>query len=90
MPIDLRAVSAKILDVNVAEIIDYETPEQTEEWHWIEANASYAHRRNGHLGVWEFIINTANEFPDIPASLEPFFELAEKHDVAYILFHQGT
>lgn len=70
---------------------DYDTPDSVPEWKWLEENASYAHVRNGDAGgVWEFILNVARDFKDIPVKLQPAFSEAKAKDLAYVVFHQGT
>ena len=70
---------------------DYDVPEDVPEWAWVEKNASYSHRGNGvEGGVWEFIINLANDLQDIPERLVSVIADARKDEVRYILIHQGT
>ena len=35
-----------IADINVAEYVEYDTPDQTPVWAWIEDNATYTHRKS--------------------------------------------
>jgi hypothetical protein len=69
---------------------DYEVPDDVPEWLWIQANASYFHRDNGEDGVFEFILNLARSFEEVPAKLEPLLEVARAQGIGYLLFHQGT
>lgn len=69
---------------------DYETPHQVPEWHWIRANASYGHRDNGVDGVWEFVINVARTYDDLPERLAPAIHAAREAGAGYLLVHQGT
>ena len=78
--------------VNMAHVLgsDYDTPDQVSEWNWVEANASFAHRGNRQdQGVFEFILNLALTFDDVPASLQPVLESARSSGYAYLLVHQG-
>lgn len=69
---------------------DYDTPDTVSEWAWVETHASYQHRANGKDGIWEFVVNLARHFDDIPDTLRPVFEKATQSGVAYLVFHQGT
>ena len=68
----------------------YETPDQVPEWAWIQANASYSHRDNAVDGVWEFVINLARTFDDLPERLAPAIHAACGAGASYLLVHQGT
>jgi hypothetical protein len=68
----------------------YETPDQVPEWAWIQANASYSHRDNALDGVWEFVINLARTFDDLPERLAPAIHAARGAGASYLLVHQGT
>lgn len=83
----------EILDVCIPDFIeDYDTPETTDEWPWIERNACYSHRENGKgCGVWEFVLNMSSyDCNSMPQSLRPIFDDANSKHCQYILFHQGT
>lgn len=69
---------------------DYETPHQVPEWHWIRANASYGHRDNGVDGIWEFVVNLARTYDDLPDRLAPAVRAARESGASYLLVHQGT
>lgn len=69
---------------------DYDTPDTVPEWAWIEANASFQHRENGKHGIWEFVVNLARHFDDVPEKLRTVLESAKRCGVAYLVFHQGT
>jgi hypothetical protein len=80
-----------ILDVNMSDIIgDYDVPEDSEEWSWVEDNASFKHRDNGDSGIWDFMLNIAMEHTDIPQQLVPVINNAISKGYTYILFNQGT
>jgi len=68
---------------------DYEDTETVPEWAWVEQNASYAHTRNG-VDAWEFVLNLAIEFDDIPEKLLPVIQDARKQNLAYLIIHQGN
>lgn len=69
---------------------EYGVPEPVAEWKWVEAHASYQHVGNGtSQGVWEFVLNLANELTDVPAALVPTIEWARNSGIHYLLFHQG-
>lgn len=60
-------------------------------WTWIEDNASFSHRDNGEAsGVWEFVLNQALDFNDVPAELVRVIAQARERDLAYLVFHQDT
>lgn len=87
--------SATVLDVCIPEIIDYDSPEDTIEWKWLESRGQYPHRDNNTLGIWEFFINlhflAEDGIPeDTPKTLVPILEYAKEHGFSYILAHQGT
>lgn len=70
---------------------DYDAPEFIHEWQWVERNASFSHRDNGQPGgVWEFVLNMANSFNDIPEKLLPVLSEAKAKGLGYVVFHQGT
>ncbi|KAF7962629.1 hypothetical protein AWV80_19415 [Cupriavidus sp. UYMU48A] len=50
---------------------DYDTPDEVPEWAWVEANASYVHRRNASDGIWEFMLNLSCTFEGDPGRLAP-------------------
>ncbi|MDT8992828.1 hypothetical protein RQP54_18285 [Curvibacter sp. APW13] len=78
-------------DVMMQDIVgDYDTPDTVPEWAWVEAHASYRHRHNGEDGIWEFIVNLARHFDDVPEKLRPVIQSARKSGAAYLVFHQGT
>lgn len=89
----LQALSAgqPMLDVMMQDLIgDYDTPDGVE-WKWVESNASYVHRENGQRdGIWEFVLNLARTFDDVPAKLVETIENARAAGFGYVLFHQGT
>lgn len=85
------ATKLEILDVMLQDVIgEYEHPDDVPEWSWIEEKACYSHRRNGQDGIWEFVVNLSYGINDIPGKLKPVIAAANKADVRYILFHQGT
>ncbi len=88
---NLRIDSAAIGHIMMQDVAgDYDAPETVPEWQWVERNASYDCRGNGFDGVWEFILNLAKTFEDIPEKLAPVIEKARQSNLAYLIFHQGT
>ena len=87
-----EATKSEILDVCIPDVIaEYDVPEDTIEWPWIEKNACYSHRKNGENGIWEFVLNLSHyDSASLPASLIPVINEAKKQVCTYILFHQGT
>lgn len=79
-----------IYEIDMTDIFSYDNPSEIPEWSWLETHASYKHTGNGHAGIWEFMLNMANEFVDIPAKLEKYISEAKRKKIAYVLFHQGT
>lgn len=79
-----------IYEIDMTDIFSYDTPDEVSEWSWLETHASYKHTGNGHAGIWEFMLNMANDFVDIPDSLEKYISEAKRKKIAYVLFHQGT
>jgi hypothetical protein len=79
-----------IYAIDMTDIFCYDTPDEVSEWSWLETHASYKHTGNGHAGIWEFMLNMANEFIDVPARLEKYITEAKQKNIAYLLFHQGT
>lgn len=69
---------------------DYEVPENVTEWQWVEANASYAHVKNGQDGIWEFFLNLSLSWDDIPEKLREVIEVAREQNCAFLIIHQGT
>lgn len=82
------ALTKEVMMQNV--VGDYDDPSTVAEWTWVQGVASYAHVENGHGGVWEFVLNLANTFEDVPVRLAPVIEEARHAGVSYLLFHQGT
>jgi len=86
-----------ILEVNLVDVLnEYELPDDTPEWQWVEKNGSFAHKGNGtEGGVWEFMVQVENIMTSdvrrasIPAPLKPFFDEAVTQKAVWILFHQG-
>ncbi|MCB2384215.1 hypothetical protein KV201_18825 [Shewanella sp. SR1] len=90
-----------IADINVAEYVEYDTPDQTPVWAWIEDNATYTHRKNhdaDNCGIWEFVVNTCCitdedcdvSIEDVPQEIRGAVREAIDNGAAYILFHRGT
>lgn len=90
-----------IADINVAEYVEYDTPEQTPVWAWIEEIATYGHLKNhdaDNFGIWEFVVNTSCitdedsdvSIEDAPKEIQGAVREAIDNGAAYILFHQGT
>lgn len=86
-----------VFEVQMTELVgEYDSPDNTPEWEWIEANASYSNSSNGSDGVWEFILNVANfdeEYngcEDAPEAIQHLIKNAIENDYSYILIHQGT
>lgn len=85
------ACAEEILEVQMQDFVgDYDTPETIPEWLWVAQNASFAHVRNGHDGVWEFVLNMTRTFEDVPQSLQALLSDASDKGISYIIFHQGT
>lgn len=83
--------NAVVQHIQMQDIVgDYDTPDTVPEWSWVEAHASYQHRENGIYGIWEFVVNLARHFDDIPEKLRSVFQRAHLSGVAYLVFHQGT
>ena len=85
------ACQAEITHVMMQDVVgDYDTPDEIPEWKWVEDNASFAHVNNGEHGVWEFVLNLARGFTDVPDRLKPILQRASADGMAYVIFHQGT
>lgn len=85
------ATKEEITSVMMQDLIgDYDVPEEVPEWIWIEENASFAHSRNGQDGIWEFVLNLANSWADIPEKLVPVISAARADNAGYLIIHQGT
>lgn len=80
------------VSLNLQSVIgEYERPENQSTWRWVERNASFRHQQNGiGAGVWEFVLNLALTFEDIPAQLKPYIDHARSKGFAYLMCHQGT
>lgn len=87
-----------VLEVNLNEHFDYDTPEALPEWQWIQEHARFAHCGNGDEdGVWEFMIylsfhvgpEASESKKNIPDRLRPFFAQAEACGAVWILFYQA-
>lgn len=78
--------------VDVNHVVEgYDGPRASAVWTWIEDNASFSHRDNGEAsGVWEFVLNLALDFNDVPAELVRVIAQARERDLAYLVFHQDT
>lgn len=80
-----------MLNVNLPEMLpNLGSATDKPEWKWIEKRSSYNCTSNGFYGVWEFVVNVNSKDKNIPESLVPFFDQAEKEGAKYILFHQGN
>lgn len=53
-------------------------------------NAEFQHRENGLYDVWEFALNLARHFDDVPAKLQSAVDDAKRDGVANVVFHHGT
>jgi len=85
------ATKAEIGHVSMTDIVgDYDTPDQVPEWRWVEEHSSFSHKDNGQAGVWEFVLNLALDFQDIPAKLLPVIRRARADNLAYLMVHQNT
>ena len=69
---------------------DYDLPDTVVEWKWVADNASYHHRHNGQLGVYEFMLNLSRTFDDVPERLQAVLASSKQAGIAYLLVHQGT
>jgi hypothetical protein len=69
---------------------DYYRPESCPEWEWVQEQASFSHKDNGRDGIWEFVLNMAKTFKDIPPKLQPVLAEAKQKHLAYLIVHQGT
>lgn len=85
------AVRQEVLHVDMRDVVgEYESPDEVQEWTWVEENASFSHRQNGQCGVWEFVLNLGNTFDSIPEKLKVLIARARAGGIAYLVFHQGT
>lgn len=87
------ASQLKAIEVNMQDLLGtYETPDEHEEWAWVESIAVFKHVSNGvEAGVWEFWVHVENAVhgdKEIPALLLPYFEKAQQESVAWVLFYQ--
>jgi hypothetical protein len=83
--------SALVREINMADLFEYEIPDQLPEWTWLEKNASFLHKDNGKsAGVWEMMLNLSKSLEDIPESLRFDIEQARREGVQFLWFHQGT
>lgn len=81
----------EIGSINLQDVVgDYAVPSDIAEWAWVEANAAFAHTNNGTDGVWEFVLNMARDFSDIPSRLVPAITEARAKNLSYLIIHQGT
>lgn len=81
----------KVGSVLATEVLgDYDDPENEPEMRWVQHNASYLHSDNGQDGVWEFLLNLALDFDDVPEKFKPVIEEAKRKNLGYLLIHQGT
>lgn len=80
-----------LLDVNLTDVVaPYEDPKRVPEWQWIREKACFAHTDNGQSpGVYEFIVHASVDRTNMPSTLQPYFERAQKEGEGYILFNQG-
>lgn len=71
---------------------EYDVPADVPEWTWVEQVASFSHTRNGQDGVWEFVLNLANEHcqVNIPARFQSVMAEAQAKNIHYLIVHQGT
>jgi hypothetical protein len=85
------ATKEEIRSVMMQDIVgDYDIPDEVSEWKWVEEKASFVHSRNGQDGVWEFVLNLANSWDDIPEKLVPVISSARADHAGYLIIHQGT
>lgn len=85
--------SMKMQEFCMTDIIEYDVPNEVQEWMWVEAHATYEAISNNTEGVWDFIVNVdmileAND--DIPEALMPVFKEAQQKLIKYIVFNQNT
>ncbi|MBK3780001.1 hypothetical protein G3A43_07010 [Paraburkholderia aspalathi] len=81
------ATAMEIMSVAMHSIVgDYDVPDLPE-CDWVRDNASFSHVNAP--WTWEYVLNLANDFPDIPEKLKPVLEKARANDMAYVVFHQG-
>ncbi|HEP8970337.1 TPA: hypothetical protein VDU83_002675 [Pseudomonas aeruginosa] len=81
---------SSIAALDIHDVVDdYDEPAQVPEWQWVEANASFAHVRNGTDGIWEFTLNLSNAWNDVPELLLPAIEAARSQNCSYLIIHQG-
>lgn len=87
------ATQEKIRSVMMQDVVGdyyYDVPSEVPEWGWVEANACFAHVRNGQDGVFEFVLNLSRPFVDVPERLRPVQASAQQDAIGYLVFHQGT
>lgn len=65
-------------------------PARLEEMVWIEENASYLHRNNGTDGIWDFVLNLARQFDDVPEVLQTRIDDARLNSADYLIVHLGS
>lgn len=85
------ATREEVRSVMMQDIVgDYDVPSDVPEWGWVEANASFAHVRNGQDGLHEFVLNLSRTFADVPERLKPALAAAQRDAIGYLIIHQGT
>lgn len=85
------ATRCEVASVMMQDIVgDYEVPDTVPEWQWVQREAAFIHAKNGQDGVWEFVLNLACDFENVPDALKPVIEKARENHQSYIIFHQGT
>lgn len=81
----------RVVEVNLGDVLEeYDTPDDVEEWQWVEKHHSFAHKGNGEEGgVWEFMVHVGKAAANLPERLRPFFDQAKRTNAQWVMFHQG-
>ena len=81
---------SEILEVNMVDLLgNYEFPQEHVEWKWVRESSTFVHKGNKLGTAYEFVLNVANDFYDVPRKLIPTIARAKRFNYSYIVFHQG-
>lgn len=81
-----------VFEVNLLDFEEYEIPDESPAWKWVEQQASFAHTENGiGTGVWEFMILASklrHDSSTVPEVLKAIVQECLKTDAKWLLFYQ--
>lgn len=82
-----------VYEINMVDALpEYDTPEETEAWTWVENLASFSHKENGTgQGIWEFMVladKVPKDFANVPAVLHKVLREGLASKAKWLMFYQ--